>query len=151
HVLAGVDRDHARHGARGSRAHRGDARVRAIGTQERAVELPGEIPVGGVAALALQEPRVFAASGEWAHHTSRETSTTRSSFFHCSSGVSLLPWCVLEKPHCGDRQRFSIATYFAASSMRRLRWSLVSSCGVFDDTRPSTTFLPCGTKRSGSK
>src|SRR5207248_8025057 len=43
-------------------------------------------------------------------HTSLETATTRSSLRHCSSAVSLLPWCVLEKPHCGDRQRFSSAT-----------------------------------------
>jgi hypothetical protein len=28
--------------------------------------------------------------------------------------VRLLPWCVLEKPHCGDRQRFSRGTNLAA-------------------------------------
>src|SRR4051794_27419488 len=40
---------------------------------------------------------------------------------------------------------------FAASSMRRLIISFDSSCPVFDVTRPSTTVLSLGSKRSGSK
>src|SRR6266581_2749745 len=45
-----------------------------------------------------------------------DTSSTRPSFLHWSSAVSLLPWWVLEKPHCGERHRFSRGTYFAAAS-----------------------------------
>ena len=33
--------------------------------------------------------------------TSLATSTTSSSLRHWSSSVRSLPWCVLEKPHCG--------------------------------------------------
>src|SRR5688572_8165071 len=84
-------------------------------------------------------------------HTSFATCTTRSSLCHCSSSVRRLPWCVLEKPHCGDRQRFSSDTNFAAAWICFLRNSLSSSAPVLLDTRPSTTFLPFGTKRSGSK
>ena len=40
---------------------------------------------------------------------------------------------------------------FAASSMRRLSWSLLSSAPVFEVMTPSTTCLPLGSKRSGSK
>src|SRR6185503_5579322 len=84
-------------------------------------------------------------------HTSLATCTTRSSLCHCSSSVRRLPWCVLEKPHCGDRHRSSSGTNFAASSIRLLRKSFSSKAPVLEETRPSTTFLPLGTKRSGSK
>jgi hypothetical protein len=40
---------------------------------------------------------------------------------------------------------------FAASSMRRLMSSRLSSRPLLVVTRPSTTTLPFGTKRSGSK
>ena len=42
-------------------------------------------------------------------------------------------------------------TYFAASSMRRLSSSLLSSVPLLEVTRPSTTVLSFGTRRSGSK
>src|SRR5215475_4590719 len=54
------------------------------------------------------------------------------------------------KPHCGDRQSCSKGTNFAASSIRRLSSSRVSSRPVFEVTSPSTMVLPLGTKRSGS-
>ena len=49
------------------------------------------------------------------------------SFAHCSSSASTLPSSVEAKPHCGDRQSCSSATYLVASSMRRLMSSLRSS------------------------
>src|SRR5437762_13807255 len=73
------------------------------------------------------------------------------SFATSCCSVRLLPWWVLENPHCGLRARFSIGTYLAAASMRRLRSSFFSSSGNLELTSPSTTFLPLGTKRSGSK
>src|SRR5207302_8766520 len=79
-------------------------------------------------------------------HTSRTTSMTSSSLRLVSSCVTVWPEPPpLEKPHCGERPRRSSGTYIAASSMRRLRASLLSSCGVLVDTRPSTTILPLGT------
>src|SRR6266571_1743879 len=102
----------------------------------------------GAEALVLESQDFLVA----AHfHTSLATSTTRSSLRHCSSCVSLLPWCVLEKPHCGDRHRFSSGTYFAASSIFSFRNALDSNSPVFVDTRPRTTFFPLGRKRIGSK
>ena len=83
--------------------------------------------------------------------TSRATSTTRCSLRHWSSCDSALPWCVLEKPHCGDRHRSSSGTNFAASSMRRFRSSFDSSSPSLVVTSPSTTFLPLGRARKGSK
>jgi len=55
------------------------------------------------------------------------------------------------KPHCGDKHSWSSGTYFAASSMRRLRSLLDSMAPNFVVTRPSTTILPLGRKRSGRK
>src|SRR5262249_6737999 len=74
-----------------------------------------------------------------APHTSRATSRASPSLRFWSSTVTLLPWCVLEKPHCGLRQRCSSGTYFAADSMRRLRSSFDSSAGTFELISPSTT------------
>src|SRR5262245_7784291 len=85
-------------------------------------------------------------------HTSSATSTIKRSFAHCSSSARILPSSVEAKPHCGDRHNCSMSTYLAASSMRRLMASLLSSTPLLEVTRPSTTcFLPLGTKRSGSK
>src|SRR5262245_22251148 len=84
-------------------------------------------------------------------HTSSATSTTRRSLAHCSSSERILPSSVEAKPHCGERQSWSSAMNFAASSMRRLSSSLLSSAPLLEVTRPSTTILPLGTKRSGSK
>jgi len=64
HVLADVDGRHAGHRARRAAVDGSDAGVRAVGAQEGAVELAREIPVGGVAAFAFQEPRVFAPPGK---------------------------------------------------------------------------------------
>src|SRR5262249_17268306 len=85
-------------------------------------------------------------------HTSSATSTIKRSFAHCSSSARILPSSVEAKPHCGDRHNCSMSTYLAASSMRRLMASLLSSAPALEVTSPSTTcFLPLGTKRSGSK
>src|SRR6185503_3953599 len=85
-------------------------------------------------------------------HTSRATSTQSCSLAHCSSWVSVLPSSVLAKPHCGDSASCSSGRYFAASSMRRFNSSLVSSVPDLLVTSPSTTtLLPLGTNRSGSK
>src|SRR5450830_1431468 len=84
-------------------------------------------------------------------HTSFAISTIILSFAHCSSSARILPSSVEAKPHCGDRQSCTSATNFAACSMRRLSSSLDSSRPLFEVTRPSTTVLPFGTKRSGSK
>ena len=59
--------------------------------------------------------------------TSSANSTIILSFAHCSSSASTLPSSVEAKPHCGDRQSWSSATYLVASSMRRLMSSLASS------------------------
>src|SRR5258707_12353346 len=83
-------------------------------------------------------------------HTSSANSTTILSFAHCSSSARMLPSSVEAKPHCGDRQSWSSEMYFDAWSMRRLSSSLDSSVPDFEVTRPSTTVLFFGTKRSGS-
>src|SRR4029077_11995468 len=70
--FAGIDGRGSGHGAGSARVHARDAGVRAVGAQERAIELSGEVPVGGIAALAFEEARVFATSREL-HHTSRAT------------------------------------------------------------------------------
>src|SRR5687768_17111396 len=102
----------------------------------------------GRKALVFQAQNLLLAAHR---HISCETSTTRSSLRHCSSCVSRLPWCVLEKPHCGDRHKCSSPTCRLASSMRLFRESLLSREPLFEDSRPSTTFFPFGRKRSGSK
>src|SRR6185437_2332916 len=90
--------------------------------------------------------------GAYLPHTSLDRSTIIFSFAHCSSAASTLPSSVEAKPHCGDRQSCSSATYLVASSMRRLMSSFFSSVPLFEVTRPSTTILlPLGRKRSGSK
>ena len=79
-------------------------------------------------------------------------STIRRSLSHCcSSRERRCPRTVEEKPHCGERQSWSTSTYRPASSMRRSRSSRVSSSPRLVVTRPRTTYLPLGTKRSGSK
>src|SRR5688572_13124478 len=115
-------------------------RVGAIGAQEVPMQLARQVPVGGVAALPLEKPVVLAATLEGRHQTSSAICTTSSSLRHCSSAVRSLPWCVLEKPHCGDRQRFSSGTNFAASSIFLLIESLDSSAGDFEVIKPNTTF-----------
>src|SRR3979411_1170990 len=84
-------------------------------------------------------------------HTSWAVSTTRRNFEICSSSVSALPSWVDEKPHWGLRHSCSRGTNFAAASIRRLSSSLLSSPGRLEVTNPSTTNLPLGTKRKGSK
>src|ERR1700686_3162114 len=75
-------------------------------------------------------------------HTQPQTSSVSStiirSFAHCSSSASTLPSSVEAKPHCGDRQSWSSATYFTASSIRRLMASFFSSVPLLEVTRPST-------------
>src|SRR5262249_32182203 len=83
-------------------------------------------------------------------HTSRATSTTSRSLAACCSGVSLLPGAVLANPHYGLSASWSRSTYRAASSIRRLSSSFDSNPGSLLDTRPSTTVLFLGMKRSGA-
>src|SRR5690242_17674978 len=85
-------------------------------------------------------------------HTSSASSTIIRSLAHCWSSESTLPSSVDAKPHCGDRQSWSSATYLVASSMRRLMSSLASSRPLLEVTRPSTSCaLPLGKCRNGSK
>src|SRR5258705_4411638 len=85
-------------------------------------------------------------------HTSFDRSTIILSLAHCSSSASTLPSSVDAKPHCGLSASCSGATYLVASSIRRLTSSFFSSVPDFEVTRPSTTsLLPLGRKRSGSK
>src|SRR5579863_9544771 len=77
--------------------------------------------------------------------TSAAVSTMRRSLATSSSYVSMFPSTVEEKPHCGERQSCSSGTNFAASSMRRLRSSFVSSAPRLVVTRPRTTYLSLGT------
>jgi hypothetical protein len=58
--------------------------------------------------------------------------------------MRLLPWWVLEKPHCGLRHRFFMGTNFEAASMRRLRSSFFSSSGNLELTRPRNDALALG-------
>jgi len=62
-----------------------------------------------------------------------------------------LPSSVLANPHWGLSASWSSGTNRAASSMRRRSSSTGSSVPDFDVTSPSTTVLPGGMKRSGSK
>ena len=91
-------------------------------------------------AAALRQPQTDCA-----------VSTMRRSLSHCCSSVRALPSEVEEKPHCGERQSWSRSTNLPASSMRRSRSSRVSSAPLLVVTSPRTTYLPLGTKRSGSK
>src|SRR5262249_36938908 len=84
-------------------------------------------------------------------HTSFATSTRRRNFAHCSSSVSTLPSSVEAKPHWPEMQSWSSGAYFAAASMRRLSSSLLSSLPVLVVMMPSTTCLPLGSMRNGSK
>src|SRR5262249_29942538 len=70
-VLAGEDEAHAFSRPRASRVDRGDLRVRAVRPQEERVELPGKIPVRGVAPAAGQKPRILAAYCFFAHRRRR--------------------------------------------------------------------------------
>src|ERR1700745_1090326 len=80
------------------------------------------------------------------------SSTIMRSFAHCSSSARTLPSSVEAKPHCGDRQNCSGGANLPASSMRRSMSSFLSSVPLLEVTRPSTTtLLPLGRKRSGSK
>src|SRR6202042_2205845 len=84
-------------------------------------------------------------------HTSSATATISSSLANCSSIVSRLPSSVEEKPHCGDRHSWSMSTYSDACSILRFSTSASSSSPRLVVTSPSTTCLPLGTNRSGSK
>ena len=64
------------------------------------------------------------------------------SFAHCCSSARILPSSVEAKPHCGDRQNCSSATYQAASSMRRLMSSFRSSAPLLDDEAEHHDLVP---------
>src|SRR5215469_8433240 len=84
--------------------------------------------------------------------TSSPISTIIRNLAHCSSSARMLPSSVEAKPHCGDRQNCSSGANLPASSMRRSTSSFFSSVPLLEVTRPSTTtLLPLGRKRSGSK
>ncbi len=113
---------------------------------------PGQTASGGVKHHPSTHSSAHPVRRTWAQpQTSWAVSTTRRSLAISSSWVRALPSTVEEKPHWGERQSCSRGTYFAASSIRRLRSSLLSSSGRLVVTRPSTTCLPSGTKRRGSK
>ena len=61
-----------------------------------------------------------------------------------ASTVSSLPSTVEENPHCGERQSCSIGTNFAASSMRRFRSSLSSSCAGLGGDQAEHDLLALG-------
>ncbi len=64
----------------------------------------------------------------------------------------MLPSSVEAKPHCGDRQSWSSGDEFRRLVDAALDLVLaIPSVPDFEVTRPSTTVLPFGTKRSGSK
>src|SRR6185295_5725840 len=129
-----------------------DARIQVQGEAESLGSIPGEHArhqrLGAQGDAQRMDMRMrdgdgggHVSSAPGRHfHTSRATSTMRSSLRHCSSSVRLLPWCVLEKPHWGERQRFSSETNFAASFILPIKNSLDSSCADFDVMMPSTTF-----------
>ena len=58
-VRAGVDAAHAGQLQRGRGVDRDDLRMRPVGSHEASIELARQVPVGGVAARAGGEPRVF--------------------------------------------------------------------------------------------
>src|SRR6267142_1304258 len=92
----------------------------------------------------------------WADHapqpqTCRAVAATSFSLDHCWSSLSRFPSAVEANPHCGLSARFSRGTYFDASSIRFASTSASSMRGTFELTSPSTTVLPLGTKRNGSK
>src|SRR4051794_22890157 len=138
------------------RARRDDveppARVEHVGEAEQVVLV-------GAAAVVEDEQagRLAVGGGAIAEHeigqpqTSCAVSTISRSLSACCSRESALPSTVEEKPHCGERHSWSMSTYCVASSIRRLSSSLDSSSPRLVVTRPSTTVLPLGTKRSGSK
>src|ERR1700732_1343532 len=121
-----------------------------------------------IGALAVEAAPVFAreAGAQRAHRladrrdilgarthpqTSLAILTIMRSFAHCSRSASVLPSWVDAKPHCGLKASCSMSTNFAACSIRRLIAGWLSSLPAFEVTSPSTTVLPLGTKRSGSK
>ena len=79
HVRAGEDRDHAGRRARHLHVDGPELGVGAIGAQERRMELAGKIPVGGVAARAFQQARVFAAARKALAHAAKRRSSSASS------------------------------------------------------------------------
>lgn len=82
--------------------------------------------------------------------TSSAISFTSLSFAHCSSSVSLLPISQDANPHCGLKYKRSSGTYFAASWILAITFSLSSSSGVLVVISPSTTFLSPDTFASGA-
>src|SRR5579872_1817076 len=82
---------------------------------------------------AQQAPDVVGAErrlGALHPHTSCATSTIMASFAHCSCSARTLPSSVEAKPHCGDRQSWSSATYLVASSIRLSTSAFFSSVPV---------------------
>src|SRR6478672_4754915 len=100
-----------------------------------------------------QKPAAEGSVEAWARspHTPAAASTTSRSLARSSSTVIAFPSTVEAKPHCGERQSWSMSTCRLASSIRRFRSSFRSSSPRLVVTRPSTTIFPGGTNRSGSK
>ena len=74
----------------------------------------------------------------------RAVSTTNSSFRHCSSSVRRLPAAVEANPHWGLRDRFSVGTYWDASSMQRSKSSWHSSFPGWQLRECSSSYYPWG-------
>src|SRR6266545_4396607 len=68
-----------------------------------------------------------------------------------SSHESKFPAAPEAKPHCGLTDKFSIGTYFDASSILRSNSSCCSSLPDLVVISPRTMCFPFGTNRSGSK
>src|SRR5438128_3782462 len=83
--------------------------------------------------------------------TLRTVSTTSFNLAHCWSSVMRLPSEVEANPHCGLSARLSSGTYLEASLILFVSSSESSMRGSLELMSPSTTVLPFGTKRSGSK
>src|SRR5262249_30699199 len=126
-------------------------RTAGRGQRDRAARPPDE--VARVSADHQDRPGAY-LRGRRDHHVPQPScavSTISLSLSHCCCWLRSLPSLVEEKPHCGDRHSWSMSTNRAASSIRRFSWSLVSSSPRLVVTSPSTTRLPFGTNRSGSK
>src|SRR5581483_5774642 len=116
-------------------------RIAVLRIAQRVAEL---VQAASLAREPQIEDRRVRNRGQRPPHTSFAVSMHSRSFAFSCSTVRLLPWWVLEKPHCGERHRFSSGTTFEACSILLFRASFVSSSGTLDDTRPSTTRLPFG-------
>src|SRR5580704_7437721 len=118
------------------------------------VSSSGRVPPGGLSRVVMIRGACARreAAGPYFPQTSFAISTASLSFAHCSSSERMLPSSVEAKPHCGEIASCSSGANFEASSSRRMMSSFFSSSPNFEVMTPTTTtLLPLGRKRSGSK